>query len=248
MTEKGGLDEVPADSSIHLARLLADVATVLLAPGGRSAAVERIVSLAVGTIDSCDEAGLCTRGDLQGLASPTALMVQLDDLQTQLGEGPCNEALTGADSVYVPDLLDDDRWSQFSPEAARLGLRSALAYRLAVSGETLGALQLYAQLPGAFNAHERAQGLIFASYAALALAQARTQESGESRIENLETALASRDVIGQAQGILMERERITADQAFQLLRRSSQNLNRKLRTIAQDLVDTGAIPTDSTEP
>ena len=124
-------------------------------------------------------------------------------------------------------------------------MRSALAYRLSVEGETVGALQLFARLPGAFNAGERAQGLIFASYAGLALSLAKAQEAEEERIGNLEIALASRDVIGQAQGILMERERITADQAFRLLRRSSQHLNRKLRTVAQDIVDTGTIPPEA---
>jgi GAF domain-containing protein len=247
-TEQALADEETTDSGTYLARLLADLATVLLAPGDWSTAAERIVSLAIGTMDSCDAAGLCSVGDLRTPTAPTTLMAQLDALQTQLAQGPCSEALGGLDSVYVPDLLDDHRWPLFSPEAARLGVRSALAYRLAVKGETLGVLQLYAHLPSAFNAHERAQGLIFAAYAALALAQARAQESDESRIENLQNALASRDVIGQAQGILMERERITADQAFQLLRHSSQHLNRKLRTIAQDIVDTGTIPGGSSGP
>ncbi|MCW2543212.1 MAG: hypothetical protein JWM40_764, partial [Frankiales bacterium] len=88
----------------------------------------------------------------------------------------------------------------------------------------------------------RAQGLLFASYAGIAIALARAQEAEQDRIDNLESALLSREVIGQAQGILMERERITADQAFQLLRRSSQHLNQKLRTVAQTIVDTGTVP------
>lgn len=88
---------------------------------------------------------------------------------------------------------------------------------------------------------DRAQGLLFAIYAGLALAQAQAQEAEESKIDNLRSALASREIIGQAQGILMQREKITAEQAFQLLRRSSQHLNRKLRSVAQDVVDTGQV-------
>lgn len=185
----------------------------MLAPGRAATAAQRIVSFAVAAMDGCDEAGLCADSGLNPQTVPSALMARLDALQTQAGQGPRLDALGGLDSVYVPDLLDDQCWPLFSPEAARLGFRSALAYRLTVEGNTVAALQMYAHLPGAFNATERAQGLIFASYAGLAFSLAQAQEADEERIENLHTALSSREVIGQAQGILMERERITADQA-----------------------------------
>lgn len=238
-----GDGDVEIESGTDLARHLAEIATVLLTPGA-VAAVDRVVSLAVQTMDTCDEAGLCslTTAPDRAKSQATGLIGELERLQTQAGQGPCIETLAGLAWVYVPDLLDDQRWPMFSPAAARLGMRSALAYRLSVDGETLGALQLFAHLPGAFNANERAQGLIYATYAGLALALSRDREGEQARIDNLNSALASRDIIGQAQGILMERERITADQAFALLRRSSQHLNRKLRTVAQDVVDTGTIP------
>lgn len=243
------MTEAPADISDDLAVLLANIATVLLGPGGRDTAADTIVALALSTIDNCDEAGLCGDSGLTLDASPSAMILQLEALQKKAGHGPCTEALAGLDAVYVPDLLDDDhRWPVFSPEASRLGMRSALAYRLSVQGETLGALQLYAHLPAAFSANDRAQGLLFAIYAGLAFAQAKAQEAEESKIENLQSALASREIIGQAQGILMQREKITADQAFQLLRRSSQHLNRKLRIVAQDVVDSGQMTTEATGP
>lgn len=240
---RDGDGDVEIESGTDLARHLAEIATVLLTPGA-VAAVDRVVSLAVQTMDTCDEAGLCslTTAPDRAKSQATGLIGELERLQTQAGQGPCIETLAGLAWVYVPDLLDDQRWPTFSPAAARLGMRSALAYRLSVDGETLGALQLFAHLPGAFNANERAQGLIYATYAGLALALSRDREGEQARIDNLNTALASRDIIGQAQGILMERERITADQAFALLRRSSQHLNRKLRTVAQDVVDTGTAP------
>lgn len=225
-----------------LAQHLAYVASVLLGPGGGATAVDTIVALALSTIDNCDEAGLCGDSGLTLHASPSATIRQLEALQSQTGQGPCTEALAGQEAIYVPDLLDDDRrWPAFSPEAASLGMRSALAYRLSVQGRTLGALQLYAELPAAFSASDRAQGLLFAIYAGLALAQAQAQEAEEAKLDDLQIALVSREIIGQAQGILMQREKITAEQAFQLLRRSSQHLNRKLRTVAQDVVDTGQI-------
>jgi GAF domain-containing protein len=233
-------DELGSD----LARHLAAIASVLFAPGRGATAAESILSLAVSTMDSCDEAGLCSDVGLTLHASSSDLMTQLDDLQAHVGQGPCTETLAGLNALYVPDLLDDLRWPEFSPAAVRLGFRSVLAYRLSVDGDTVGALQLYSQLPAAFNAHDRTQGLLFATYAGLALALASAQAADENQIENLQIALSSRDVIGQAQGILMERERITADQAFRLLRRSSQHLNRKLRSVAQDIVDTGTLTTD----
>lgn len=236
--------DATADTGTDLARQLADIATVLLAPSGVATAAGRIRSLAQGTMDNCDEVGLCDAGRTAaplGAATDSALMVRLEELQTQAGQGPCSEALLGQDAVYVPDLLDDQRWPRFSPEAVRLGVRTALAYRLTADGQTIGALQLYAHLPGAFNARERAQGLIFATYAGIALAAAIAREAERDRIDNLEYALSSREIIGQAQGILMERERITSDQAFRLLRQSSQHLNRKLRVIAQEVVDTGEL-------
>lgn len=242
---------VAPDPGTELARHLADIANVMLAPGSATTAAERIVTLAVATMDTCDEAALCEDGTSRPPAG-SAVMVELDAVQIHVGQGPCLDTLGGIHAIYVADLLDDQSWPLFSPEAVRRGFRSTLAYRLSFEGETVGALQLYAQLPGAFNATERAQGLIFASYAALALAVAKAQTNAQAaedrRIENLESALSSREVIGQAQGILMERERITADQAFQLLRRSSQHLNRKLRAVAQDIVDYGTTTPEGRAP
>lgn len=239
-----GQQTVEPDPGTELARHLADIANVMLAPGSATTAAERIVTLVVATMDTCDEAALCASDPGQPPSGST-LMVELDAVQVRLGQGPCPDALGGVQAIYVPDLLDDRSWPLFSPEAVQRGFRSTLAYRLSFDGETVGALQLYAQLPGAFNATERAQGLIFASYAGLALAVARAQSTARAeedrRTRNFESALSSREVIGQAQGILMERERITADQAFQLLRRSSQHLNRKLRAVAQDVVDFGTM-------
>jgi len=235
------------DSAAGLARHLADIARLLLLPGTIAQTLQRIVGLSVASIEGCDESGLCEgildNGDL---APSSPLIAELDRRQTSFGEGPCIDALGGLDSVYVNDLTDDGRWPRFGPLAAQAGLRSVLAYRLFAGDETLGALQLYARLPAAFNATDRAQGLIFAAHAGMALGVARAQATERGRTDHLQTALISREIIGQAQGILMERERITAEQAFDLLRRSSQHLNRRLRDVAQELIDTGNDPTGTT--
>ena len=236
---------LPDQDSAQLASHVADIARILFAPGTVAEVLARIVTLSVTTIDGCDESGLCERSLGNAVSVPTSpLIAELDHLQASLGEGPCVDTLGGANGVYVADLTETTVWPQFSPPAAEAGLRSVLAFRLFTETETLGALQLYARLPAAFNANDRAQGLIFAAHASLALAAAQTNATGQARIDHLQVALASREIIGQAQGILMERERITADQAFALLRKSSQHLNVKLRDIAQQLVDTGTVPND----
>lgn len=242
-----GAESVPGvaadERAEELAQQLTDIARVLLGPGSVEETLRLIVALAVDSIEGCDEAGLCEAEGVPGLTLPTSpVLAELDELQTALQEGPCVEALGGANSVYVGDVTESDRWPQFGPHVAAAGLRSALAYRLFAGTETLGALQLYARLPWAFNATDRAQGLIFAAHAGLALSIARSQEAAQGKVDNLQHALASREIIGQAQGILMERERITAEQAFELLRRASQRLNLKLRAVAQEIVDTGVVP------
>jgi GAF domain-containing protein len=210
---------VPEDgtrAARDLADYLADIATVITTPHGVASTTDRILRLTVATLDGCDEAGLCLAGRGGEAASTTSdLLLQLEKLQGDLGEGPCVEALTGVDFLYVPDLLDDQRWPSFSRAAVALGLRSAMAYRMSANDETVGALQIYGQLPGAFNAHERVQGLIFATFAGMSLSLITAQRAEQDRIDNLEVALASREIIGQAQGIMIERELITADQAFQ---------------------------------
>jgi ANTAR domain len=122
-------------------------------------------------------------------------------------------------------------------------VRSALAFPLQLE-TTGGALNLYARLPGAYGATDRAIGAILAALAAVGVSAAVERRDEKQRMTDLRQALQTRDVIGQAKGILMERECITADQAFDVMRRASQHLNEKLRDVAQDIVDTGDIPTD----
>ena len=142
--------------------------------------------------------------------------------------------------MTVPDLARDGRYPVFGPAAVAAGIRSVLAYSLHESRPS--ALNLYAELPAAFGATDRAQGQLFATPARLALESAEERATDEAKTGNLHEALRTRELIGQAQGILIERERITAEQAFDVLRRASQHMNVKLREIAQTLVETGESP------
>ena len=237
------------DAASELATRFAAITRNLLSAPTVADVLRRVVTLAVDTIDGCDYAGILLPAPA-GRRAPlhtAAIVTDIDGLQQDIGEGPCLDALGGLDSVYAHDLTEDTRWARFGPRAAAGGVRSVLAYRLSAGTDTVGALNLYAALPDAFGATDRAKGLIFAAYAGPALAVTQTRVADHDQAEHLRQALASREVIGQAQGILIERERITAVQAFDLLRRASQHLNVKLRDVAQDLVDTGLTPVQNTD-
>ena len=226
----------------HLETSFAHVAEQLLRPGSVVVTLQHIVALAAETIDGCDAAGvfLAQEGAVATAAASSSLSDTLDRLQIEAHEGPCIDASAQGSTFYAHDLAADERWPMFGPEAAALGVRSVLSYSLSV--ERLSALNLYAHLPAAFGATDRAQGQLFATLARLALELAEERAADGQRVANLTDALRTRELIGQAQGILMERERITADQAFDVLRRASQRMNVKLRSVAESLVETGESP------
>jgi hypothetical protein len=169
------------------------------------------------------------------------IVVEIDLLQHQTGEGPCLDAIAHRLIFYADDLGRDLRWLHFAPQAVKSGVRSVLALPLSADAQ-VGALNLYARYPSAFGVVDRAKAAILVSLASHALSVAYSHENEERRTANLHAALASRETIGEALGILMERERITADQAFDILRRASQHLNLKLREVAEKLVETGEQP------
>jgi len=221
----------------------AETAKTLFTAGGVTATLTSVVELAVATIDGCDFAGLfLIDGDtVTTLVHTDPIVVEIDALQQSTGEGPCLDAIAHRLIFYADDLGRDLRWLHFAPEASKAGIRSVLALPLSADAQ-LGALNLYALYPLAFGVIDRAKATILASMASLALSVAYSHEDEERRAENLYAAMASREAIGEAIGILMERERITADEAFDMLRRASQHLNVKLRKVAETLVQTGVEP------
>ncbi len=222
---------------------LFETAQALFAASSVTATFQQVVDRAVITIEGCDAAGILLLVD-SVLSTPVqtdAVVVEIDALQRRACEGPCVDAIAHGQPFYAEELGEDLRWPQFGPQAAARGMRSLLAVPLSTHG-TLGALNLYSRYPRAFGVVDRAKGLILASLAGYACSSAQSRENDEQRIDNLQAALRTREVIGQAQGILMERERISANQAFDVLRRASQHLNLKLREVAQTLVETGERP------
>jgi GAF domain-containing protein len=220
-----------------------EAARALFSAGDITTTFVRIVDSAVETIEGCDTAGvyLFEGDELHSPASSDYLSAHLDAIQKELGEGPCLDAMSQRTAIYADDLAESTQWPAFGAAALEAGVRSALSMCLSADG-TVGALNCYGLYPRAFGATDRAKAVVLASLAGLALANAQIREADDARAANLEAALSSREIIGQAQGILMERERLSADQAFDILRRASQHLNVKLRDVAQRLVDTGEIP------
>ena len=219
------------------------VANAVLSGNTLEETLQQVVSTAVSTMDGCDSAGVFVVDgrSVRSVAYTSEAVVELDRLQDTLGEGPCLDAASTAAVVYVSDLSEDDRYPGFRSASTTADIRTVLACPLASDGMR-GALNLYARLPNAFGATDRAKGTILAALAGAAIASSARRADLQSQNVNLQAALVSRELIGQAQGILMERERVSAEQAFDILRRASQHLNEKLRDVAQNLVDTGESP------
>lgn len=230
------------EPSLALDSNWSELAVALFAHGSVGGTLQRIVDLAVIAVEGCDAAGIFTVENemVVTTAFSEPLVVELDGMQFQADEGPCLDALSEGGTFYAEDLADDSTWPAFGQAATGAGIRSVIAFGLSVHPPS--ALNLYAHLPLAFGAMDRARGLIFATLAGIALGTAEERASEDERLDNLQEALHSREMIGQAQGILMERERITANQAFDVLRRASQHLNRKLREVAENVVETGESP------
>lgn len=224
---------------VELERVLAEVAEALFAAGTVQGTLQKIVDVAEHAVEGCEAAGimLIDGSAASTMAASSSLVERIHQMQVDSDEGPCLDACREGDTIYALDLLDDDRWPTFGAAAVGAGVRSVLAFSL--SPDLPSALNLYAALPAAFGSIDRAQGQLFATLARLAL---ETAEERASDKRNLLDGLRTRDVIGQAQGILMERDRITAEQAFGVLRRASQHMNVRLLEVAQNLVETGEAP------
>ncbi|PEG34351.1 hypothetical protein CQY20_26030 [Mycolicibacterium agri] len=155
----------------------------------------------------------------------------LDEIQQRHRQGPCLTAAWEQKTVHVANLQTDERFPLYARDAlAQTPIRSVMAFQLWIAGETMGALNVYAETPHAFSEETKAVGLVFAAHSSVAWNAAR-------RDEQFKKALASRDIIGQAKGILMERYGVNAIQAFHMLRKLSQDSNTPLIRIATDLIE-----------
>lgn len=200
--------------------------------------VDLIVDLTRTAICVADGASITLRRQdrLVTVATTIPHATTLDDVQTKRGGGPGMQATLDDQTVAVRDLSRDERWPHFARAAMDEGFKSVLAIPLNPVSEAIGALVLYSSTGDAFDAETEQLATRLARQAAIAIANSGSFVDSEESNEQLREALASRDVIGQAKGILMERSNLTADEAFDEMRAASQRDNRKLRNIAEDIV------------
>ncbi|WP_236833783.1 GAF and ANTAR domain-containing protein [Blastococcus sp. KM273129] len=223
-----------------MSQRLADLAREMQSQADAPAVLDLIVASVAGTVPGAEEATISLVQARRRVVSAVAtgnLARLFDDLQQQTRQGPCMDAMYEHETVRVDDLATDQRWPDLGRRAAELGLRSMLCFQLFVHGDDLGALNVLSRHPRAFTDESERIGLLYASHTAVALAQAQ-------KINSLELGMASRDVIGQAKGVLMERYKITEDQAFAVLAKASQDTNRKLIEVAANLTQTGVLTSE----
>ncbi|MCG5461799.1 GAF and ANTAR domain-containing protein [Micromonospora sp. NPDC053740] len=168
------------------------------------------------------------------------LALDMDERQYAQGSGPCLAAATVGDILSVPDLSAEDRWPDWAERGRKAGVGSSVSIGMPIQEAVVGALNVYARTPHAFDDDTVAVLETFAAYAAVALANAQLYESTANLARQMQDAMASRAVIEQAKGIIMAERRCTATEAFNILAKVSQDSNRKLRDVAQTLVDRAA--------
>ncbi len=229
--------DVERGDRVELAALFADVARTLHDQPDVDGTLDAVAYASCAAVPGARSASITSMRDgrLVTSAATDELLVRADALQEAAGEGPCLESLTAGRTVTIDDLARTARYPVLAPRLVELGLRSVLAYQLFAGQRRLGALNLFSDVPGAFDEEALQLGEVFSTHAAVALAAAQTTEQ-------LTVAVGTRDLIGQAKGILMERYKLSADAAFALLVKGSQTSHRKLRDVAEELTRTGVDP------
>jgi GAF domain-containing protein len=202
----------------------------------------KIAELARRTIPGAEDVSVTlVRGDGAHTAAFTGVLaLTLDEWQYKQGRGPCLDAAQGAAVVSVPDTSTEDRWPEWASAARGQGAYSSLSIGLPVQEAVVGALNIYGAKPQAFDDDAVALAQTFAGYAAVAMANAHLYDSTANLAQHMQTAMESRAVIEQAKGIIMGERRCTAEEAFAILVKISQDSNCKLRDVAAALVDKAA--------
>jgi GAF domain-containing protein len=219
------------------ARELAALSAVVLTHTDLTDALPEICRIATRAVPGVDGASVTTfpQGRPGAVASDTWAQ-NLDELQYVEHEGPCLDAYRTGNMFRVRDLANEPRWPSYMPRAVEHGARSMISIPLAAEGSVIGALNFYSKEPDRFGAEEASIAEVVAAHAGLAVQVTAAFFRHRDLAEQLREAMQSRATIEQAKGIVMARERCTADRAFELLTKMSQNANRKLRDIAAEVV------------
>ena len=216
-----------------VATVLTEAAKTIDHPASLEETLDAVVHAARDTIPGFQHVGISIlhrNGRIETKAGTDQLVWELDELQYSIDQGPCVDAMKSDPIMYLEDAHHDDRWPDYLPKAVERGLRAQLALRLYNDEQTLGGINMYCTTGPGIPPEAIQLAELFATHASIAL--------GRKRFEHqLAEAVASRQVIGTAIGILMQRYEITEDRAFQFLVRASKTSNQKVRLIAQELID-----------
>jgi GAF domain-containing protein len=193
-----------------------------------------VTAAAMQLIDGVDVAGVLlvgAGGRFETRAPTSDLMFKIDELQMRYLEGPCVQAALDEIVVRTDDFRNEPKWPNYSPAMVELGVHSGVSFKLYTADRTAGALNLFAFEPRLWDTEAETVGMVLAAHAAAAILASRQGDQ-------LQSALSTRDRIGQAKGIIMERFGIDDVRAFAMLRQLSQDGNIKLADIAQRVIDT----------
>ena len=217
---------------LDLATTLAHVAAELGERRSFDAVLSTAVRLATEVIEGCDAASISLRqrAGITPASATDGTARDLDVLQIHAREGPTLDAISSQDAVLSHDLGHELRWPRFLQRASQSPIRSVAALPLCVRGDQIGSLNLYARDPDVFDEATVAVATAYAAHAAVAVKAAKTQAE-------LEAGMATRALIGQAMGIIMATHRISAEDAWSLLRQTSQNRNVRVAQLAEDVLD-----------
>lgn len=222
------------DQGLRIATALTEAAKFINAPATLEETLDAITEATLKTVPGFDHAGISIvhrNGSIETRSGSDPLVWELDELQYELREGPCYDAMMGAGVVVVENAQHDQRWPRYMSKAAQRGLRAQLAVGLFTEQDSVGGLNLYSTDAETVSADAVHIAELFASQAAIALGRSRYATQ-------LNQALVTRKVIGQAIGILMGKYELTEERAFQFLIRTSSTSNIKLRDVAAELVRT----------
>jgi GAF domain-containing protein len=226
------------EMSPEILETLRELSSLLESEDSFERTLRSVVDLAASTLPACDSAGITLRvnGKYSTAAASDLHSLEIDNIQYDAGEGPCLTALELGEPQRIEAVSEETRWPEFTARASRDGFGSSASFPLSMNG-TPGALNLYAKSERAFDHSTTAIAEIFARQAATALNNAHIYAAARKLSDQLNEALKSRDLIGQAKGILMEREGISDAEAFEMLKRISQTTNVKLRDVAARLTE-----------
>lgn len=226
------------DSSTQVAAWLAEVNHELSRTSQEPVTFERVAARAVSVVPGCEYASITLRrrrNRMETVAATGEIARRCDELQYELGEGPCVDAAQIQESFAAEDLILERRWPTWAARAVEAGARSLLGIRLGTDEEAIGAVNLYSTQRRAFDVDAVDLAMIFGAVASDALARAQL-------VEGLRAALESRHGIGVAQGILMERYDLSLSSAFEVMRRFASEHNIKVRDLVGVVIETRGLP------